>query len=360
MFLIDYDESTGLTSFADLDMIKMDHIGSVADILGPDPYMQDESIVMDDRPDSSIGEERDEVDGQTILSFTSAEEMHEFAHREASSRLTKTNDFRQIKGWRNKFQQLTPSLSPSPCSSPVSIPARSAVSASENSKSPLPSHFSRLCDVPCTSFEAENDKKCAGICEKISPNFNAQRPTSPVEDAAVMPSDETVEPLEEKANSSLETTVPLEDVNTHPEEMVEPLEETVHLIEETAEPSDESTETFPDLGIDGSISYDYAKFAASAACFPFGEKRGRAVKKADNPPAASKKVSLRPKNSATRMHVIKQSAEQDAQILPSVDIDEVPSGDVTVFDDSVEDIVIQEEEYVEVYGNFILFSLTIG
>jgi hypothetical protein len=371
MFLTDYDESTGLTSFADLDMIKMDHIGSVADILGPDPYMQDESIVMDERPDSSIGEERDEVDGQTILSFTSAEEMHEFAHREASSRLTKTNDFRQIKGWRNKFHQLTPSLSPSPCSSPVSIPARSAVSASENSKSPLPSHFSRLRDIPSTSFEVKNDKKYAAMCEKMSPNSNKQRPTSPVEEAVVIPSEETVEPLEEKANLSLETTVPLDDVITHPEEMVEPseetaeLEETVEPLEETAEReetaglSDESTEAFPDLGVDGSISYDYAKFAASAACFPFGEKRGKVAKKADNPPPASKKVSLRPKNSATRVRPVKQLVVQDTQILPNVDIDEVPSSDIIGFDDSIEDVLVQEEEYVEVYGNFILFSFKI-
>jgi hypothetical protein len=204
----------------------------------------------------------------------------------------------------------------------------------------------------------------------MSPNSNKQRPTSPVEEAVVIPSEETVEPLEEKANSSLETTVPLDDVITRPEEMEEPLEETAEPEEtvepleetaeqeETAEPSDESTEAFPDLGVDGSISYDYAKFAASAACFPFGEKRGRVAKKADNPPAI-KKVSLRPKNSATRVRPVKQLVVQDTQILPNVDIDEVPSSDIIGFDDSIEDVLVQEEEYVEVYGNFILFSFKI-
>jgi hypothetical protein len=42
-----------------------------------------------------------------------------------------------------------------------------------------------------------------------------------------------------------------------------------------------------------------------------------------------------------------------------VDIDEVPSSDIIGFDDSIEDVLVQEEEYVEVYGNFILFSFKI-
>ena len=59
--------------------------------------------------------ERDEVDGQTILSFTSIEDLEHFTSHEevvnnpgdhhpvAAASLTKTNDFRMIKGWRYKF-----------------------------------------------------------------------------------------------------------------------------------------------------------------------------------------------------------------------------------------------------------------
>jgi hypothetical protein len=139
------------------------------------------------------------------------------------------------------------------------------------------------------------------------------------------------------------------------EETMETLEETAKLIEETVKLIEETAEGFPELGIDGSISYDYAKFAASAACFSFGEQYRKTAKKVGNLPVASKKVSLQPKNSVTRMRPFKPSAAQHAQILPSVDIDEIPSGDMTAFDDSMEDVVVQEEEYVEVYGNIILF-----
>jgi hypothetical protein len=241
----------------------------------------------------------------------------------------------------------------------------------------------------------KNLKENGASCEKISPNLDTQqRPTSPVEEGCIVPSEETAETTEEMANSSLESTLPLPDLianseetkETFQEERKEPLEEgtkkslederkkpleeetkepleeetselleeTDELMEETAEPSDESTEAFPELGIDGLISYDYANFAASAACFPFDAKRGKTVKKADNSLTASKKVSPRPKNSATRTRINKQSAVQHVQILPIVDIDEIPSGDMTGFDDSMEEVVVQEEEYVEVYGNIIL------
>ena len=53
-------------------------------------------------------EEQDEVDGQTILSFQSASDLEEFVMQEqkkqgTTNRLKKTRDFRQIKGWQDKF-----------------------------------------------------------------------------------------------------------------------------------------------------------------------------------------------------------------------------------------------------------------
>lgn len=333
-FTTGYDETTGLTSFADLDMIKMDHIGSVADILGPDPYLQDESITMDERLDCSAGEERDEVDGQTILSFASAEEMHEFAHREAGSRLTKTNDFRQIKGWRNKFHQLTPSLSPSPCSSPLYIPATSVVSTSENSTSSSPLVFSGSIGALGPSFEAGNDKK-----EVALGNIKANVPVSTSQ-------------LEEPAGQSDDKAKSLNKITPSPEETVEQLEDTAETEGDMVESSEESTGVYPELGLNGSISYEFAEYAASAVNFPFVEKSRKSVKKANVIPEASSETVSRPKYSPKSLE--KQSPVEIAEVLPRVEIDEVPSSDI-VFEDSMEDVVVQEDEYVEVYGKSFLF-----
>ncbi|KAI9561732.1 hypothetical protein GHT06_012693 [Daphnia sinensis] len=330
-----YDES-GLTSFADLDMIKMDHIGSVADILGPDPYSQDESITMDERMDCSIGEERDEVDGQTILSFASVEEMQEFAHRQASSRLTKTNDFRQIKGWRNKFHQLTPSLSPSPCSSPLYIPANS-VNFTENSKSPTPTIFSSSTIAVGPSLKAGNENQ-----EVTSDDIKAGSalPNNQYKEP-VMESDKTVESLKE-------VTTPSEETFQDSEETVKQSEETTEIADEMVESSEESSGVYPELGPDGYISSEYAEYAASALNFPYVEKRRKPAKKVtDMAGASSTPATPGPKISPKVAK--KQPVMKGAQELPSVEIDEVPSGDLVACEDLMEDVVVQEEEYVEVY-----------
>uniref|UniRef100_A0A0P5I6K9 THAP domain-containing protein 3 n=1 Tax=Daphnia magna TaxID=35525 RepID=A0A0P5I6K9_9CRUS len=331
-----YDESTGLTSFADLDMIKMDHIGSVADILGPDPYLQDESITMDERVDSSVGEERDEVDGQTILSFASVEEMQEFAHRQASSRLTKTNDFRQIKGWRNKFHQLTPSLSPSPCSSPLYIPANSVVFTSESSKSPTPTIFSSSTVALGPSLKAGEDKQEV-TCEDLE--VGSAIPTNQHKEP-VLESDKTVE-------SPKQVIAPSEETFQHSEQTVESSEDTTEIADEMVESLEESVGVYPELGPDGSISSEYAEYAASAVNFPYVEKRRKPLKKAIDMPDASNTTAPGPKISPKVPK--KQPAIKGAQELPSVEIDEVPSSDLVVCEDLMEDVVVQEDEYVEVY-----------
>ena len=122
-------------SFADLDINKMKCIGNVADILEPNPYTQEDSITaMDEPPKAIVGEERDEVDGQTILSFASVEEMHQYDARKES-----------------ESQQFTLPLSPSPCPSPTSsIPLQSEVPTS---------NFSESVDISSTSMETAGEVK---------------------------------------------------------------------------------------------------------------------------------------------------------------------------------------------------------
>lgn len=320
----------------------MDHIGSVADILGPDPYLQDESITMDERVDSSVGEERDEVDGQTILSFASVEEMQEFAHRQASSRLTKTNDFRQIKGWRNKFHQLTPSLSPSPCSSPLYIPANSVVFTSESSKSPTPTIFSSSTVALGPSLKAGEDKQEV-TCEDLE--VVSAIPTNQHKEP-VLESDKTVE-------SPKQVIAPSEETFQHSEQTVESSEDTTEIADEMVESLEESVGVYPELGPDGSISSEYAEYAASAVNFPYVEKRRKPLKKAIDMPDASNTTAPGPKISPKVPK--KQPAIKGAQELPSVEIDEVPSSDLVVCEDLMEDVVVQEDEYVEVYGKTFHF-----
>ena len=122
-------------SFADLDINKMKCIGNVADILEPNPYTQEDSITaMDEPPKAIVGEERDEVDGQTILSFASVEEMHQYDARKES-----------------ESQQFTLPLSPSPCPSPTSsIPLQSEVPTS---------NFFQSVGIPSTSMETAGEVK---------------------------------------------------------------------------------------------------------------------------------------------------------------------------------------------------------
>ena len=110
-------------------------IGHVADILEPNPYTQEDSITaMDEPPKAIVGEERDEVDGQTILSFASVEEMHQYDARKES-----------------ESQQFTLPLSPSPCPSPTSsIPLQSEVPTS---------NFSESVDISSTSMETAGEVK---------------------------------------------------------------------------------------------------------------------------------------------------------------------------------------------------------
>ena len=103
----------------------MDYIECVGDILEPEdspptfPSIQEDCITMDEHSDSSIiGEEM--AESQTIPSSSSLQEVQGVA------RLKKTNDVKQIKGWKNKIH--APSLPRLPCQSPTTrIPPQTEI-----------------------------------------------------------------------------------------------------------------------------------------------------------------------------------------------------------------------------------------
>lgn len=294
-YLLIYTEfdDNGVTSFADLDMIKMDHIGSVADILGPDSYLPEESKA-DEQPESS-GEDRVEVDGQTILSFASAEEMQDYAaRREARGKLTKTTDFKQIKGWQNKFHhlnQLTPSLSPSPCPSPSQMSSQSAVVTLDTSESlTVPADSAEM-----SSPEAEGETENVGTDLEMDPDEAR-----------------TISPEVELA-------------------------------------SEKSCQAPPELGVDGIISAEYAEWAASAVDYNSLKEPASTAQKGNKPKQITKMPS-RPKRSIPQTCPNAEKVHLETSSVATEETHEVPSADSTLFDDSNEDIVVQEDQYEEVYG----------
>ncbi len=383
-------------------MIKMDHIGSVADILGPDPYLQDDSITMDERPESSIGEERDEVDGQTILSFASAEEMHEYvARKESGSRLTKTNDLKQIKGWRNKFHQLTPSLSPSPCPSPTSsIPLQSEVPTSTISESPP--HTAVSCDVPGSSIEAhENDEGASqGKVKSLQVAMQENEDITTIEVTMqekedVKTIDVTMEEIDlktvevtmqeeeerKKVETREETRIQVETQKESEPQEVEIQKETKPQEEVKAPKQDTSQEEItkkvrrfvnpggkrpltlvesikakwikPELGPGGRISAEFAKYAASAVSIPSLERTRQAEKKLEPIPKESKEVPIRPTSLTSRKRRKSEKVTGEVSTTPKRDNDEINFAE---FDDSVEDIIVNEDEYQELYGKSNFFT----
>ena len=103
-----------MTSFP--DMTRTDYIGSVDHILAPE---DEDFITMDEHQDSSIvGEQMAGIESQSIPSSTNLKEMQQVV------RLGKTNDVKQIKGWKNKFSHCVgisaPNVSKSPSGTVVS------------------------------------------------------------------------------------------------------------------------------------------------------------------------------------------------------------------------------------------------
>ena len=136
-----------MRSFEDFDVIKMDYIGSVADILGPDPSMPEDSITMDELPELNIGEERNEVDGQSFAN------VEDYVSQEESE-LMATNELKQFNGWEKKLQQLTPPLSP-PSPTTPSLPHSEIPTQNVSAVSSTNKVFSDLSVAPGTSMDKE-------------------------------------------------------------------------------------------------------------------------------------------------------------------------------------------------------------
>jgi len=99
----------------EVDASQIEIIGSVGDFFDTDSFplfiQPSESQREDDEPNRTytkpLKAERDEVDGQTILSFASFEDLENFSHKQSGGsprRPKKTDNYRLIKGWRNKLQ----------------------------------------------------------------------------------------------------------------------------------------------------------------------------------------------------------------------------------------------------------------
>lgn len=305
---IDFDDE-GMTSLADLDMIKMDHIGSVADILGPDPYSTEDFTA--DQSDSLAGEEMVEVDGQTIVSFTSAEEMQEYiARREARGKLTKTKDFKQIKGWRNKFQlnQLTPSLSPVSCPSPTQQTAPSQLTE-QNVNMAADASSSKANSVSCgassVGIEDDEDDEEVTMFEVIDP------------DAPV-----TSSPDGEENGPAISPAQPV-----------------------------------PEMGSDGLMSAEYAEWATSALGVSSSLQAKPTKEKLKNNNTSQQRDSQgtthsTPKQSTSEPSVSKSTEKRlsGPKTISRRESEEIPNFEMSVSDDSPDNLIIQEDTYEEDYG----------
>lgn len=284
--LLGIDNGT-LNPLADPNTISVDHIGSVADILGPDAYLSadtvEEEMMNQDRPESGGTEELDIVDGQPIVSFLSVEEMEEYSARHGSSSLSgisisKTNESSGSRSLQGKCQpgsgQPTPTLSPSP--SPFQM--------LEGGNAPVFSDDSCPSTTPAPSVDMDNDKKGVSII------------------------------IAEPSPSA------------------------------TDEDESPSSTPAPEMDTEGYITPQFAEYAVSAVSISQrGRYRARSAKKAEEeaPPLPSKKKALSvPSQSNT---VQPPSQEVDKEEVSDVNL-------VMTGDDSLEEVPVVEEEYLEVYG----------
>ena len=101
----------------------------------PDPHRQEDSCV--------------------FVSFASIEEMDKFfTQEESGSQSQQTNDLTQIKGWKNKLQQLT-QPSPLSSSSPTISNLPKSFKSNDSEFPQASSVFSDLSDAPGTSMDNE-------------------------------------------------------------------------------------------------------------------------------------------------------------------------------------------------------------
>ena len=153
-----YPDVEDMSSFAESEVMKMNYIGSVADILCPDLSMQEDFISEDG--ESSIAENMDEDDFQTLV-----EEMQK-------SEIPLT-DSTQFHGW----EQLTPPLSSPSCPTTLNLP-QSEIPTLNDAESQPGKVISDLSDAPETSMDKHEDLGP----EKIITSESAKCPIATVSD----------------------------------------------------------------------------------------------------------------------------------------------------------------------------------
>lgn len=363
----DCEDASFLTNLSEYDAIKTDHIGSVADILGPD-FLPDGPVPNEaERSEASSKAEIVEVDGQTILSFASAEELEEYvSHSEPTHQLAKTND-NTIENIV-KLCQPTPSLTPSPCTSPfpssqINLPADSAAAAADvssdtNRRSPIPS-LSEDSTLP--------DQEICSIMEGDSVKRNAAETSRDVEESK--PGNETGG---EEQNSDNERAEDHSNVLRYSEsddsitDAVEAQlgEERVTVKIESdcfcddnvkgSPPESSPGKALPELKTDGTITPEVAAFAVSAItlspqpapAITLPKPASIAPKKPNGPGRGRRSGSVSSINRPGRRSepsIFDKSA-------PSDEADEILNVDMAVNETAFENLVVHDEEYTEEYG----------
>ena len=349
-YLEDYEHSD-LTNLSKMGMIKMDHIGSVADILGPDSYFPEGGAVphTEERSESVLtGEERDEVDGQTILSFTTAEEMEEYISRQKALRqeLEKKKETKK-KESKGRHHDTTPRGTPTPSVSPSPSLLQSVMGMGvshedqdleedgehvipNQSETPSPTSTSASPSPLSPSPPPSRRQAAAAKTEYKDDHFS---------DASIKTSTKAVLFNQEQPSITTACTTPL--------------------------PSP------PPLGRNGIISAELAEYAAQAFQQPLGQRlrttqpsnRGmikrRKPKSAlwsrQQPVSQAQPSQLRPKSDSIRVSqtLSKLATLIQADEVPSVEINEVLDVDMADAALANEEVVVNEEEYNDNYGNNI-------
>lgn len=330
-----------------MGMIKMDHIGSVADILGPESYLPEGGVLprTEERSESALtGEERDEVDGQTILSFTTAEEMEEYIARQKALRLEhekkKETKKKESKG---RHQDTTPRGTPTP------------------SVSPSPSLLQSVMGIGVS----HEDQDLEEDGEHIIPNQSeTPSPTSTSGTQSLLPSpspppsrrkfmaSKTEDYVDHFSDSSTKTSTKASIFNQE--------QPSVSTACTTPLPSP------PPLGKNGIISAELAEYAVQAFQQPLGQRfrttqpSTRGMIKRRKPKSAlwsrqcqpsqpkSKSDSVRVSQTLSKLATLIQADE-----VPSVEINEVLDVDMADAALANEEVLVNEDEYNDDYGNVV-------
>lgn len=374
--LLDAGGVSFLTNMSEYDAVQTDHIGSVADILGADFFVEESMVQEIERSEASSKAEIIEVDGQTILSFASAEELEDYvSHCEPPRPLARAIDN------FDKACQPTPSLTPSPCSSPfpssqVSLPSdttapatgasQADASCGPNGRSPVPSHSedSALPDEEVRDIMG-TDKHDAVAAEthnreeESSPEIagtvagNPARPPADTEESSnALRYSESEDSMAGASESSEEQKIAAEPLagSSVGKDAIKDV------------PGSSLRKVLPVLNADGTITPEIAAFAVSAISL----SPQTAPADATVTPAQPQPQPVAPKrstgtNRGRRSVPVAVSNRPGRKSEPSIfdktaptdETDEMFNPDMTVNETSFDDLVVLEEEYADEYGRCI-------